>query len=293
MIKLTGIITALASPFKQGQLDKKSFVRLVRNQLEQGISDFVINGTTGESPCLSERETEWMFSCIKTETGNTGAHIFGVGGNCTAKVLQNIKTAERLKASAVLAVVPYYNKPPQRGLIKHFKTLADNSQLPILLYNVPARTVTELSIDTIIELSAHPKIIGIKSAGGDLNFDKKLIQKTDKDFIILSGDDESCMDLCAIGGRGVISVVSHILGKQMTALFQKIKAGNLEAVQEYKKKYLQLLKTIYCESNPIGIKMALKLLSILESAELRSPLTALPEAKTKKLKIEMQKAGLF
>ncbi len=293
MKQFTGIITALATPFKDGQVDKASFVRLIKWQIDQGISTFVINGTTGESPCLSEKEVEWIFSCTKAEAGSEVSLILGVGGNCTLNTVENIKKAERLKADAVLSVVPYYNKPPQRGLLKHFKHLADQSELPLLLYNVPSRTITGLSIETIKELSQHPQIVGIKEASGDMPFDKELLKTVDKNFLVLSGDDDSFLELSALGGQGVISVVSHILGKQLKNLFQEVRAGHRQVLLEYKQKYFALLKIIYCESNPIGIKMALKLLSVFDSAELRSPLVALSEDKTNQLRMEMEKVGLL
>lgn len=293
MKQFTGIITALATPFKDGQFDKVSFVKLVKWQLGQGVSSFVINGTTAESPCLSEKEVEEIFSCVKVEAGDEATLILGVGGNSTLKTIENIKTAKKLKADAVLAVVPYYNKPPQRGLLKHFRQLADHSELPLLLYNVPSRTITSLSIETIKELSEHHQIVGIKEASGDMNFDKDLLKEVNKNFVVLSGDDDSFLELSALGGQGIISVVSHILGEQLKQLFQEVKNGNSQAVQEYKQKYSALLKTLYYESNPIGIKMALKLLSVFDSAELRSPLVALSEDKTNQLRIEMEKVGLL
>ena len=293
MKQFTGIITALTTPFKDGQVDKTSLVRLIQWQMDQGVSAFVINGTTAESPCLSEKEVEEIFSCVRAEAGNKANLILGVGGNCTLKTMDNIKKAEKLKADAVLTVVPYYNKPPQRGLLKHFKHLADHSDLPLLLYNVPSRTITGLSVETIKELSEHPQIVGIKEASGDMNFDKELLKELDKSFVVLSGDDDSFLKLSALGGQGVISVVSHILGEQLKQLFQEVKTGNSKVLQEYKQRYSALLKVLYCESNPIGIKMALKLLSVFDSAELRSPLVALSEDKTNQLKVEMEKAGLL
>ena len=293
MKSLTGIITALATPFKDGHFDKVSFIKLIKWQLGQGVSSFVINGTTAESPCLSEKEVEEIFFCAKEESGGEAELILGVGGNSTLKTMENIKKAKTLKADAVLAVVPYYNKPPQEGLLKHFRYLAEHSDLPLLLYNVPSRTITSLSVETIKELSQHSQIVGIKEASGDMSFDKELLKAVNKSFIVLSGDDDSFLELSALGGQGIISVVSHILGRQLKELFQEVKSGNLQAVQEYRNKYSVLLKTIYCESNPIGIKMALKLLSVFDSAELRSPLVALSEDKTNQLRVEMEKVGLL
>lgn len=294
MKSLQGIITALATPFIQSELDRASLKKLLQFQIAQGVDGFVVNGTTSESPCLVQKEVEQIFEWIKEEV-ETKPVILGVGGNCTKKAQENIKTAERLKADAVLAVVPYYNKPPQRGLVKHFKILADGSSLPVILYNVPARTGVGLSLKSILELSQHPNIIGIKEASGDLNLGKQIAEQSD--FILLSGDDETCFDLCSLGAQGMISVASHILGKEMKSLFQKIKQKDEDKIEnllrEYKTKYENLLKNIYCESNPIGIKMALKLLGVFSSAELRSPLVALAEKESKELKESMREVGLL
>ena len=297
MKNLEGIITALASPFVEGELDKVSFKKLLGFQIKSGVDGFVINGTTAESPCLFKNEVEAIFHWVREETKENFFLILGVGGNCTQKTLENIKRAEVLKADAVLAVVPYYNKPPQKGLVKHFKTLADNSQLPVILYNVPARTSIGLSLESILELSKHSNIIGIKEASGDLNLGQALLQQTADDFIVLSGDDDTGLELCALGAKGVISVISHILGKEMKVLFRKIKKGKTreikEALIEYKAKYSKVLKNIYCESNPIGIKKALNLMGLFSSAELRSPLVVLGMEETKQLKQSLQETGLL
>ena len=298
MENLAGIITALSTPFIKGELDKGSLKKLLEFQISSGVDGFVINGTTAESPCLLKQEVETIFNFVKEKTkGKSLPLILGVGGNCTKKTLENIKAAERLKADAVLVVVPYYNKPPQRGLIKHFRILADNSQLPVLLYNVPARTNIGLSLESVLELSEHPNIVGVKEASGDLKFGQALIQQTADDFVVLSGDDDTGLELCALGAKGVISVISHILGKEMKILFQRIKKGKTmeikEILIEYKIRYGEVLRNIYCESNPIGIKMALKLMNVFSSAELRSPLVILGMEETKKLKQSLKEVALL
>ena len=289
-----GIITALATPFIQGELDYTSFKKLLQFQVAQGVDGFVVNGTTAESPCLVQAEVEKIFKWTKEEA-ETKPVILGVGGNCTKKTMENIKTAERLKADAVLVVVPYYNKPPQRGMVKHFKILADGSSLPVILYNVPTRTGVGLSLKSILELSQHSNIIAIKEASGDLNLGRQIAEQSD--FILLSGDDETCFDLCSLGAQGVISVASHIIGKEMKDLLQKMKQESGDKnkkesiLHKYKEEYIELLKNIYCESNPIGIKMALKLLGVFSSAELRSPLVSMAEEESKKLKESLKKVG--
>ena len=293
MKKIEGIITALSTPFLEGELDKVSFKKLLQSQVLQGIDGFVVNGTTAESPCLFQKEIEQILGWVKEESKNR-ILILGVGGNCTQKVVANTKWAKELKVDAVLAVVPYYNKPPQRGLVYHFRRLADSSELPVILYNVPARTGVGLSRESVVTLSAHPNIIGIKEASGDLELGKKIMEQTESDFIVLSGDDDSCFELCTLGARGVISVISHLLGKEMKTFFRKITQGeNESSLKEYKEKYGGLLKNIYCEANPIGIKMALKLLGVFTSAELRSPLVALGEKETKQLQESMRGVGLL
>ncbi len=296
MKSVKGIITALATPFKEGKIDQEALQKLLVSQVEQGVDGFVINGTTGESPCLFEEEVEQIFEKVY-EKAEQKPVILGVGGNDTRKTQNNIKRAAKWPVSAVLAVVPYYNKPPQRGLIKHFKILAEESPFPVILYNVPVRTGVGLSLESVLELSGHPNIIGIKEASGSLELGKKIVEQTDNNFVLLSGDDETCFDLCALGAKGVISVVSHILGREMKLIFQQMEQSEGEIretlLKEYREKYNNLLKNVYCESNPIGIKMALKLMNVFRSAELRSPLVSLREKETGLLKREMQKIGLI
>ena len=293
MKKIEGIITALSTPFLDGELDQVSFKKLLQSQVLQGVDGFVVNGTTAESPCLVRKEVEQIFRWVKEESGNHTL-ILGVGGNCTQKTIANTRWAKELKVDAVLAVVPYYNKPPQRGLVYHFQKLADSSELPVILYNVPARTGTGFSLESVVTLSTHPNIVGIKEASGDLELGRKIIEQTENDFVVLSGDDDSCFELCALGARGVVSVISHLLGKEMKAFLHKViqnKKGNI--LKEYKEKYGELLENVYCEANPIGIKMALKLLDIFTSAELRSPLVALGEKETKQLQESMRGVSLL
>ena len=290
---LTGIITALATPFtKEGELDKKSFIKLLHWQMDQGVKAFVINGTTGESPCLFPQEVEQIFSWTKTETAGSAQLILGVGGNSTKKTLQNIKTAGRLKADSVLAVAPYYNKPSALGVLKHFQHLAKNSPLPIILYNVPSRTITEIDLETIKTLSQEPQIIGLKEASGDLTFGKNILTAL-KNFTVLSGEDDSFLDLCALGAKGVISVASHIIGRQMIQLLQQLQSGKQTALKSYKEKYGAFLNRLYAETNPIGIKTALKLKGLFSTAKPRLPLTEMSQENTKKLKTEMEKLGLL
>lgn len=288
MKKFTGIITALATPFVQGEVDKDSFKKLLQLQVMEGADGFVVNGTTGESPCLSREEVEQLFSWTR-EISKDLPVILGVGANSTNSTLQNIQWASQLNPDAVLVVVPYYNKPPQTGLVYHFKKCADSSLIPLILYNVPSRTGVGLSLSSIVELSRHPNVIGIKEASGDLSFGKEIIQQTAGDFLVLSGDDMTCLDLCALGAQGGVCVISHIIMKTFRQFFQQIKQNDLAATGKYKESYKELLQIVYSQSNPIGIKMALYLMGIFKSPEMRSPLIQLSEHYTKKLEEILKK----
>ena len=275
-------------PFcSNGEVDRFHFKALITLQAKEGADGLVVHGTTGESPCLSLKEQEelfiWAFEGSKFEQ-----HVIaGIGGNNTQKVIEYKTKPFLMGASAFLAVVPYYNKPPQRGLIKHFETLADG-RTPIILYNVPARTGQSLTLKSIVELSEHPNIIGIKEASGDLNLGKQIIDQTDpEEFSVLSGDDETGFELCAMGANGIVSVVSNIIVREMKELFNRIKKGRPEekekAIKAYKEQYGSLLKAIYAETNPIGIKMALKQLGIFNTAKMRLPLVEMEEENAQKL----------
>lgn len=190
-MEFKGIITALITPFYQGELDKKSFVQLLQDQLLAGVDGFVINGTTGESPTLTPQEVSQLMEITMGEVSGQVPIILGIGHYNTQQALKNLNQAQKFKASACLAVTPYYNKPSQQGLLKHFKKLAHQSPLPILLYHVPSRTQVSLEIPTLVELSSQKQIVGIKEASGDMDFADQLFSQLPSDFRVLSGDDFS------------------------------------------------------------------------------------------------------
>ena len=295
---LKGIFTALSVPFNaEGEVDNIRFNNLLEVQMLEDVDGFVVNGTTGESPCLSPEEQDKLFIEVFEGSG-TKPVIAGVGGNNTQKTLKTMRKFVYMGTSAFLTVVPYYNRPPQRGLIKHFNTLASTNMAPLILYNVPSRTGQSLSLSSIVELSRHPNIIGIKEASGDLDFGKQIIERTDpEEFSVLSGDDETGLKLCALGGNGIISVVSHIITREMKVLLKQIKKGGEKekdkALKTYKETYGSLLKALYAETNPIGIKMALKLMGLFETANMRLPLIKMGKKKAQKLEEALQKNNLL
>lgn len=279
MKTIKGVITALVTPFRDGKVDEDSLERLIEFQLAEGIEGFVINGTTGESPTVTAGERKKIFQFIQARVPKNFPLIMGTGSNSTEKSVEESKEAERLGADAVLVVVPYYNKPPQRGLLEHFKKIASDIRVPVILYNVPSRTITSLQLDTIKRLSEHPNILGIKEASGNIEFAKQIREACGKQFLLLSGDDGSYDDFMNAGGDGVISVCSHIIPTEMK--------------QKRASKNKALIDALYLESNPIPVKMALHLMGLLKSPECRLPLVTMEQDKAEQLRVLMKEKGLI
>jgi 4-hydroxy-tetrahydrodipicolinate synthase len=282
---IKGVITALATPFAGGELDRKSFVNLVKNQLDQGVDGFVVNGTTGESPTLSRKEVRELFDIARTEGGSKVSVTVGTGSNSTSATCEFTKEVAAWRPDAVLVVVPYYNRPPQRGLVEHFTAVANCSNAPVIAYNVPSRTSAKLEIETIATLSRHANIVGIKEATGDMELLEEMRRSVEAGFVLLSGDDMTAVDFCTRGGHGVISVSSHVIGGEMK---QHIAA---KSIGDYAKKYSEFMKHLYIEANPIPVKAALNWMGIFASMELRLPLMALDEKFHKDFKTCLQSLG--
>lgn len=279
MKNFKGVITALITPFQKGQIDFESLERLIDFQLQKGVQGFVINGTTAESPTLSSAEREAIFRFAKERVPKNFPLIMGTGSNSTAKTIEESKEAEKFGADAILVVVPYYNKPPQRGLLEHFKSIADSIHIPNILYNVPSRTITFLELETIKKLSEHPNIYGIKEASGNIEMVHQIRQSCGESFILLSGDDATYDDFMKAGGDGVISVASHIIPEII--------------IQQKASENLDLIDLLFVEANPIPVKKALHLMGIIKSPECRLPLVTLADTHAEKLKKVMKQKGLL
>jgi 4-hydroxy-tetrahydrodipicolinate synthase len=292
MKDFSGVFTALVTPFKDGEIDWGSLERLVQAQLQGGVDGFVVCGTTGESPTLSYQEKEKLFAFVRSASGGKVPLVMGTGSNSTSDTVEATRAAAKWGADAALVVVPYYNKPSQRGLFQHYQKVAECSDLPVILYNVPGRTITKLELDTIVELSRLPKVIGIKEATGDIGFGKQVIDGCGKDFLVTSGDDGTFIDLIGVGGRGVISVASHIMPKEFVSWCHKAMAEDKSVRNEFDR-IRDLNNYLYVEANPIPVKMALHLMGLIDSPELRLPLTRLAEPYMVELKSKMKTAGLL
>jgi 4-hydroxy-tetrahydrodipicolinate synthase len=286
-----GVITALVTPFKAGDVDYDAFRRLVETQIKAGVSGLVPVGTTGETSTLSIEEHKNIVKlCVETSAGRVRV-IAGAGSNNTAEMIDLAKHAKTVGADGVLVVTPYYNKPSQEGIYQHFKALNDHVQIPVVLYNVPSRTVADMSNETIIRLSQLPNITGLKDATGDLVRMSQLRIAIKSGFSFISGDDPTLLGYMAHGGHGVISVTSNVAPQQMVALFEAAKRGDFEAARLIQDKLITLHKVLFADSSPSPTKYALSRLN-QTSDEVRLPITPCAEAVRPWVDDAMKLAGL-
>ena len=270
-----GSIVAIVSPMKEhGDIDTFSFRNLVKWHLEEGTNGIVVNGTTGEAPTLTVSERAKLISIAVEMCGDRIPVIAGTGTNCTVTAIESTKEAIKLGVTACLVVTPYYNKPTQEGLFKHFKAIATSCNIPIILYNVPGRTGCDLLPETVIKLSKIDNIVGIKEATGDISRVKALREGCRPGFVLLSGDDGTALKFMIDGGDGVISVATNVVPKEMALLCKLAKNNNLTEAIALEKTLSELFRVLFVESNPIPVKWALKQLGLIE-AGIRLPLTEL------------------
>jgi 4-hydroxy-tetrahydrodipicolinate synthase len=258
MKKLGRLLTAMVTPFKEnGEIDYEQAKKLAQALLDSGSDGLVVAATTGESPTLSWEEEMHLFAEVKSAVGGRGTIVAYTGSNSTAEAVEATKRAEKIGVDACLLVVPYYNKPTQEGLYQHFKTIAQSTSLPCILYNVPARTITNLSADTAIKLSQIDNIIGVKEASANLGQISKIITEAGKDFFVWSGNDSDTFHILALGGYGVISVASHLVGKQIKEMIDNFLSGKINEAASIHHHLLPLIDALFIVSNPIPVKYAL------------------------------------
>ena len=256
--KLGHLLTAMVTPFdSQGEVDYLQAKKLALALLDSGSDGVVVSGTTGESPTLSSDEKLRLFSVIKSAVVGRGVVVAGTGNNDTKESQEVTREAEKIGVDACLLVVPYYNRPTQQGLWEHFKNIAQSTTLPCIVYNVPSRTVTSLAADTLIKLSQIDNIVGVKEASGDLGQIAAIIQGTREDFLVYSGNDSDTFPLLALGGYGVISVASHLVGMQIKVMMDKFLNGEVREAAKIHRYLLPLINTLFIVSNPVPLKWAL------------------------------------
>jgi 4-hydroxy-tetrahydrodipicolinate synthase len=248
----------MVTPFNaKGEVDHKQAQKLAKALINSGSDGLLVTGTTGERPTMTDDEQLKLFASVREAIGAKGTIIAGTGGNCTRESIAMTKEAERLGIDAVLLVVPYYNKPTQEGMYQHFKAIAESTSLPCILYNVPARTVTNMAPETAIRLSQVDNIVGVKEASGNLEQIAKIIQGARGDFLVWSGNDSDTFPVMAMGGYGVISVASHLVGKQIQAMIQQTVRGKMKEAAAIHLNLLPLINALFIVSNPIPVKYAL------------------------------------
>ena len=257
MKKLGRLLTAMVTPFdEQGMVNYEQAKKLALALLNSGSDGVLVVGTTGESPTLVRAEEMRLFAEVKSAVGERGSVIAGTGSNSTAEALETTKEAERIGVDACLLVVPYYNKPTQEGLYQHFKTIAQGTNLPCIIYNVPSRTIINLSADTLIKLSHIDNIIGVKEASGNLDQISKIISDAKEGFLVWSGNDSDTFPILALGGYGIISVASHLVGNQIKEMINSFISGKTAEAARIHRHLLPLVNAMFIVSNPIPVKYA-------------------------------------
>jgi 4-hydroxy-tetrahydrodipicolinate synthase len=287
-----GAITALVTPFKNGQVDEEALRHLIEFQIANGVDGLVPCGTTGESPTLSHDEHDRVIEMTIDAAKKRVPVIAGTGSNSTAEALRLTRHAYEAGADGALIACPYYNKPTQEGLYQHFELIAKNVPIPIIPYNIPGRTGINMSPELIARLAKISNIVGIKEASGSIKQMSDVINLCGKDFAVLSGDDIFTLPLMAIGGAGVISVVSNVAPADMAGLVDVFFAGDMAGAKDLHYKMSALMDALFIEVNPVPVKAALALMGKIEY-EYRLPLCKMAEANFEKLKKVMINYGLI
>ncbi len=286
-----GVITALITPLRDGKVDEAAFTQLLERQIAAGIHGVVPMGTTGESASLSLDEHKRVVElCVQVAAGRTRV-IAGAGSSATEKSIELARFAKTVGADGALIVTPYYNRPSQAGLALHFEAIAEAVQLPVLLYNVPGRTGVDMSNETVARLAAHPNIVGIKDATGDLGRVSWMRANISGQFDLISGDDPSYLGYHAQGGVGVISVTSNVAPEAMVALHEAAAAGDYATARDWQDRLIGLHKALFLDNSPAPTKYALARLGLC-TEEIRLPLAPTSDAVKPAIDRAMEEAGI-
>jgi 4-hydroxy-tetrahydrodipicolinate synthase len=279
-----GTFTALVTPFRDGGIEVSAFEQLIETQIAAGITGVVAIGTTGESPTLSHEEREQVLRVTVAKANKRCLVIAGTGSNATRHAIADTKLAERLGVDAALLVAPYYNKPSQEGLFRHFKAIADATSLPIMLYNIPGRCSVDILPETVARLAKECRnIVSIKEASGSVERVGELRRRLPDAFTILSGDDSLTVPFMAVGAAGVVSVASNLFPSEVSALVRACESGDLKSAEKLHSKLLPLFKDLFIEPNPVPVKTALGWRGVM-SPEVRLPLCEMSEANQTRLR---------
>ena len=269
-----GVITALLTPFKNGEIDEERFREHIERQIEAGVDAIVPAGTTGEAATLSHAEHKRLIRIAVEQARGRVPVIAGTGSNNTAEAIELTQAAKEAGADAALLIAPYYNKPTQEGIYRHYKAVAEAVHLPQILYNVPSRTASDIQPETIARLAEIPNIVGIKDATADMGRLMDTMRLVGDKLVFLSGDDATVLPFVACGGSGVISVASNIVPRTMQALVNAARAGDLATARQWQMRLMPLVRALFVRANPIPVKAACAMLGWMDP-ELRLPLVPL------------------
>ena len=287
-----GTFTAIVTPFRRdGSLDEATLRTLVDRQIEGGVDGIVPCGTTGESVTMSTAERIRVIEIVREQSNDRVRVLAGAGGNSTAAVVTLAKQIDQVSVDGILIVVPYYNKPTQEGLYQHFATVADAVEAPVVMYNVPGRTSANMTAEAALRLAEHGNIVGTKEASGALTQVMEIIRGAPAGFSILSGEDNLAVPIIALGGHGVVSVVSNEAPAMMSEMVRSALEGKMTEARELHYQLLGLMNVNFIETNPIPVKAALAMMGLIEE-QYRLPLVPMAEANRKKLHLELMKLDL-
>jgi 4-hydroxy-tetrahydrodipicolinate synthase len=288
------LVTAMVTPFREEDhaLDVDGAQRLASHLIDTGSDAIVVAGSTGESPTLSYKEKAELFRAVGEVIRGRGKLICGTGTYSTAETLELTQAAEDAGADGLLVVTPYYNKPPQRGLIAHFERVADATELPIIVYNIPGRTATRIEHDTLLQLAQRPNIVAVKDSTGDFQGVSRLMAEAPPDFEVYSGDDWATFGYVCLGAVGVVSVAGHLVGPQIRQMIELIETGDVPAARKIHEGLSPLFNALFITSNPIPVKAALEMLG-LPSGVPRLPLVPATAEERGRVRKALEDAGLL
>ena len=288
------LITAMVTPFREEghALDVDGAQRLASHLLDTGSDAIVVAGSTGESPTLTYKEKAELFRAVRDVTNGRGKLICGTGTYSTAETLELTQAAEDAGADGLLVVTPYYNKPPQRGLIAHFERVADATELPIIVYNIPGRTATRIEHETLLQLAERPNIVAVKDSTGDFQGVSRLMAEAPPDFEVYSGDDWATFGYVCLGAVGIVSVASHLVGPQIRQMIELIQTGDVPAARKIHEDLSPLFNALFITSNPIPLKAALEMIG-LPAGVPRLPLVPATAEERTRVRKALEDAGLL
>ncbi len=286
------LITAMVTPMQDDfSVDYDGAAQLAEYLIENGSDGLVVAGTTGESPTLTDEEKVKLFATVVDAVGGKAPVIAGTGSNDTVHTIELTKQAEKVGVDGVMLVAPYYSKPSQAGMLKHFETVVENTRLPVMIYNIPGRTGVNITADTMVAISKLRNVAAVKEASGSLDQVGEIISRVGRDFKVYSGDDSLTLPILSIGGDGIVSVASHIVGPRMRAMIDAYNNGRTKDAADLHRELLPLFKALFITSNPVPLKKALGMMG-LPSGPVRLPLTVASEEEVAKIKQVMQSLNL-